>query len=353
MTGPRTNGEEAIRGEGTPPTGGPTVRRAVVAAGELSPGAALRPRPSRARSGAEQPAEQSTEVISQVETSAPAATGTASESAGRGTDGPSVPDEATAAASGEDPPGDPDGPAGQGDEGPQEPSHRRAKYLLAVAGVGAVLLVVIPLLNGGSGSADGKRTTAAASAAEHTTTPPSPSSSLVRVPEDLTTASAVPTRHAPSTATRPAAVGHPLVTASHDVATSSPAAQAPKNGTAATKAAESEAPATTLVVKPVAKLVNGAPWKTSRLQLGMQKDGNLVLYDNGLKRVLWAAGTSGQNNVAFFQDDGNLVVYTPDGRPLWASNPAGFSNATLVLQSDGNVVIMAGTKQVWATKTHF
>ncbi|MCX4787748.1 MULTISPECIES: hypothetical protein [unclassified Streptomyces] len=107
-----------------------------------------------------------------------------------------------------------------------------------------------------------------------------------------------------------------------------------------------------VVIKPVAKLHAATSWKSDRLQLGMQADGNLVLYDRQEKRVLWAAGTSGEGNMAAFQDDGNLVIYTAAGRAIWASNPAGFTNATLVIQPDGNVVIMAGGKQVWATNTH-
>ena len=110
---------------------------------------------------------------------------------------------------------------------------------------------------------------------------------------------------------------------------------------------------TTVVVKPLAKLAHGAPWKTSRMQLGMQTDGNLVLYDLVGKRPLWAAGTSGAGNTAYFQTDGNLVVYTADHHAIWASDASGFTDATLVLRSDGNMLIMAGTKQVWSTNTHF
>ncbi|OKI44761.1 hypothetical protein A6A29_34020 [Streptomyces sp. TSRI0281] len=119
--------------------------------------------------------------------------------------------------------------------------------------------------------------------------------------------------------------------------------------------AADEAPTTApapVVIEPVAKLHAATSWKSGRLQLGMQADGNLVLFDRKEKRVLWAAGTSGKDNMAAFQDDGNLVVYTAAGRAIWASNPVGFTNATLVIRPDGNVVIMAGGKQVWATNTH-
>ncbi len=53
--------------------------------------------------------------------------------------------------------------------------------------------------------------------------------------------------------------------------------------------------------------------------LDMQDDGNLVLNDEGIP--VWSSGTEG-NPGAFLrcQDDGNLVIYAPDGTPLWSSN---------------------------------
>jgi len=54
---------------------------------------------------------------------------------------------------------------------------------------------------------------------------------------------------------------------------------------------------------------------------------------------------------AAMQADGNLVVYTADGRPVWASMT--FSpGASLLLQADGNMVINATRgKTVWFTST--
>lgn len=55
----------------------------------------------------------------------------------------------------------------------------------------------------------------------------------------------------------------------------------------------------------------------------MQEDGNLVIYED----VPWAAaawasqtpGHQGQNAFLRVQDDGNLVIYLPDGTPLFSA----------------------------------
>lgn len=357
MTAEGTNGDGSIPPETTGAAGRPTVRRALVAAGELNPGSSRRPQPTReAGARGDRPVGRAKDVVPRAESSASAAAGATAlggrDADGESTGGPPTPGEPTTVmlpgepmASGDDSPGDPDRPAGQDGEEPREPSRRRAKYLLAVAGVAAVLLVVLPLVNRGNGSAHDKNT-AAGPTAEHTSASPSPDNGLVGVPKNLKTASAAPTKHAGKTG-RPV-VADPTTVPSQGAVPSHTTAVTPKKTTASAP----PAPPTSLTIRPVAKLVNGAPWTTSRMQLGMQADGNLVLYDNVKKRVMWAAGTSGPGNSAFFQSDGNLVVYNSH-QALWASNPAGFTNATLVLRSDGNLVIMSGGKQVWASNTHF
>ncbi len=116
----------------------------------------------------------------------------------------------------------------------------------------------------------------------------------------------------------------------------------------------------------------------------MQSDGNLVIYSqdgralwasntggsNGAKgavlemqsdgnlviysrKALWATNTSG-NPGAYkrFQSDGNLVIYSSDGRPLWASGTSGNPGATCTMQGDGNLVIKAQDGRVlWAAGT--
>lgn len=60
--------------------------------------------------------------------------------------------------------------------------------------------------------------------------------------------------------------------------------------------------------------------------LTLQKDGNLVIYDNAADATaastgaLWSTKTSGNpGDVMFFQPDGNLVIYGSYGQTLWAS----------------------------------
>ncbi|MFE7356958.1 hypothetical protein ACFU8Q_28320 [Streptomyces sp. NPDC057543] len=178
-----------------------------------------------------------------------------------------------------------------------------------------------------------------------------PAASSPGVPGELESASATPKKHAGKDKSPvPSEVLPSTGTTRHTSPTGQTTAQAKIPEHAADKT-RTTTPAP-VVIKPVAKLHAATSWRSDRLQLGMQADGNLVLYDRQEKRVLWAAGTSGEGNMAAFQDDGNLVIYTAAGRAIWASNPAGFTNATLVIQPDGNVVIMAGGKQVWATNTH-
>lgn len=366
-----TNGDDSASPETNGSAGRPTVRRARVAAGELSPGSARRPQPAReARAGAEQPSGRAKDVVPRSRPAASAASSaTAPDGRGAaagGTNGPSTSRGATAeelkclpvrgeaVAFGGASPGDPDAPDGaaaQDGQEPGRPARRRARYLLAVAGVVAVLLVVLPLMNRGNGPDHGKNA-AAGPTAGRTTAPQSPDGGLVDLPGNLRTASAAPTEGAGRTK-QPAVTRAPGVTglpahAPRSAAPSSSTAGRPKKTTGS---APSALPAS-LTVKPVARLANGSPWKTDRMQLGMQADGNLVLYDWVGKRVMWAAGTSGPGNVAYFQSDGNLVVYN-SRQAVWASNPAGFTNPTLVLRSDGNLVIMSGGKQVWASNSHF
>ena len=87
-----------------------------------------------------------------------------------------------------------------------------------------------------------------------------------------------------------------------------------------------------------------------RFTLGMQGDGNLVLYFAG--SALWATATFGSGNYATFQTDGNLVVYSAANAPLWGSGTAGNWAARFQMQNDGNMVIMSDADVVlWASNT--
>jgi hypothetical protein len=101
-------------------------------------------------------------------------------------------------------------------------------------------------------------------------------------------------------------------------------------------------------VRAISVLEAGQAWVTNRIQMVMQHDGNLVVYnENG--NALWAAMTFGQNHRAIFQDDGNLVIHNGDDRPIWASRTHGHPGAVLVLRTDGKVVITAGGTVLWST----
>ena len=91
---------------------------------------------------------------------------------------------------------------------------------------------------------------------------------------------------------------------------------------------------------------------SEQLQLIMQDDGNLVLYD-GAGKALWASGTDHHPGAyATMQTDGNLVVYPPSGHALWASDTDHHAGAFLSLQSDGNLVVYQGSTPLWASKTN-
>lgn len=59
-------------------------------------------------------------------------------------------------------------------------------------------------------------------------------------------------------------------------------------------------------------------------QLGIQNDGNVVLYDSQNKPV-WSTNTSGKNKgntTLFLDDDGNLVLFDSHLNQLWESGTA-------------------------------
>jgi len=102
-----------------------------------------------------------------------------------------------------------------------------------------------------------------------------------------------------------------------------------------------------------ALLPGGAARSASgRYRLAYQSDGNLVLYDDSERLVLWASNTVGTRpGRAVMQADGNLVVYDQGGRPIWSSGTVGHSNAFLVLQDDGNLVVYgADGTPIWGSR---
>jgi exopolysaccharide biosynthesis protein len=89
----------------------------------------------------------------------------------------------------------------------------------------------------------------------------------------------------------------------------------------------------------------------ARIRLVLQRDGNLVAYDE-TNQARWATQTLGTGARADFQTDGNLVVYDTQNQAVWASQTGGHDSAVLKLQTDGNIVILDGETVLWASGTN-
>lgn len=95
----------------------------------------------------------------------------------------------------------------------------------------------------------------------------------------------------------------------------------------------------------------------SRFRAVLQGDGNFVLYDTVVTslvggvvtdRVIWSSGTSGSGNRLAMQSDGNVVIYSAQGRALWSTGTGGNPGARLVLQNDANLVVYSsGGRALW------
>ena len=86
----------------------------------------------------------------------------------------------------------------------------------------------------------------------------------------------------------------------------------------------------------------------SRVDLVMQTDGNLVLYNNGTpthgKYACWASNTQYNGYYAIYQRDGNFVVYNRSGRPTWASGTQNDGGTTVNINNYGQ--LWAGWKRL-------
>jgi len=83
----------------------------------------------------------------------------------------------------------------------------------------------------------------------------------------------------------------------------------------------------------------------------LQKDGNLVLYNN--YRAVWNSGTNGSSvSHAIMQGDGNFTLYSNEGTPLWHTGTYNNPGSRLQTQTDGNLVIYSSNgAPLWSTNT--
>lgn len=88
----------------------------------------------------------------------------------------------------------------------------------------------------------------------------------------------------------------------------------------------------------------------NRFHLFLQRDGNLVLYDQA--RAIWVSNTHGKDSKELlFQTDGNIVLYGGTGLPYWHTATHGKPITRFVLQDDGNLVAYAvGGKARWSVR---
>lgn len=139
----------------------------------------------------------------------------------------------------------------------------------------------------------------------------------------------------------------------------------------------------TLTDSPIMRVGDFLYSATRAFRLGLQDDGNLVLYalDDfdqavaqyasnrsimegvlqiaGYSSAIWATGTDGFKARSWrFQVDGNLVVYAgenADGEPKWGSNTVTQAQTQFICQDDGNLVIYhnysTGPGPLWSSNT--
>ena len=81
-------------------------------------------------------------------------------------------------------------------------------------------------------------------------------------------------------------------------------------------------------------LCDGQRVTTPNMTIVMQRDGNLVVYQNSDNRPRWASHTAGKRvggqlaRCAVMQGDGNFVLYTAAGRAVWNTGTQGHPGAT-------------------------
>jgi hypothetical protein len=105
------------------------------------------------------------------------------------------------------------------------------------------------------------------------------------------------------------------------------------------------------------KLVAGRSYTIGNLQLSMQPDGNLVVYQDGVAQ--WASGTNHWPSTcntcyAGFQSDGNLVLYSPNAKgeytPYWSTGTNGHPGAQLHLTNSAPYLSIVQGVEIYPAK---
>lgn len=97
--------------------------------------------------------------------------------------------------------------------------------------------------------------------------------------------------------------------------------------------------------------------KTEALRPGEQpswRQGLNIYIKPGASNLTFRRGqewVTSSNYKFIFQQDGNLVLYSPQSKAIWATGTENTSTDSFIVQADGNVVLYNGKKAVWAMDT--
>ncbi|KAI8626392.1 bulb-type lectin domain-containing protein [Xylariaceae sp. FL1651] len=89
------------------------------------------------------------------------------------------------------------------------------------------------------------------------------------------------------------------------------------------------------------------------VELKMQGDGKIAIYWDGKCQFQNSKEQRSDVKGVKMQEDGNLCMYTTDGKAIWHTDTAGGkgdSTCIVAVQNDGNVVIYKGTP-IWSSDT--
>ncbi|MEV7739444.1 hypothetical protein AB0O75_46725 [Streptomyces sp. NPDC088921] len=241
----------------------------------------------------------------------------------------------------------------------------RPRVSVKVAGTAALLgaaLLTTPFLMTQGGDADHTARNAAGARPNAAVGPDG------LAPPGVPTTPAAP--NLPSAPSHKATTGHQPTKAAGGVAkkpAENSARETDKTGHKATSAptgvAKSSKPTSKSTTKPIAtavpsslnipagkSLAQGQSWRTDRITVTMQTDGNFVVY-NAAHKGLWSTRTNGYGYRAKMNSDGNFVIYDTAGDDIWDTGTSGHSGAYFRLGHDGNVMVVYQGHAIWNAGT--